>query len=103
MYSSRVTMVSVTEARNSLPELLHRVERGEEVTITRHGRPVAVVVRHDALRSRRADAALGVASEVHELLERGRRTRLSEAGALTEADAEALLAEVRAGRSDRGS
>ncbi len=33
--------VGVLEAKNRLSELLDRVERGEAVTITRHGRPVA--------------------------------------------------------------
>ena len=32
------------EARNSLSALLDRVEKGEEITITRHGRPVARLV-----------------------------------------------------------
>ena len=35
--------VSVTEARAKLSELLRRVEAGEEVTITRRGRPVATL------------------------------------------------------------
>ncbi len=43
---------SVAEARASLPRLLHAVERGEAIEITRRGRPVAVVVSradYDAL------------------------------------------------------
>ncbi len=51
-----MVMMTVPEARAVLPDLLSRVESGEEVTITRHGRPVAVLVRPDALRSRRARA-----------------------------------------------
>lgn len=39
--------MTVSEARAALPEVLNRVESGEEVTITRHGRPVAVVIRCD--------------------------------------------------------
>lgn len=35
--------VSVTEAKAKLSELLRRVEAGEEVTITRRGRPVATL------------------------------------------------------------
>ena len=31
---------TVAEARNRLPALLRAVERGESVTITRHGKPV---------------------------------------------------------------
>jgi prevent-host-death family protein len=33
--------VSTAEAKNRLPELIRAVEAGEQVIITRHGRPVA--------------------------------------------------------------
>jgi len=36
--------VGVSEAKTHLAQLLDAVERGEEVTITRHGRPVAKLV-----------------------------------------------------------
>ena len=36
--------VGTLEARNSLSALLELVAKGEEVTITRHGRPVARLV-----------------------------------------------------------
>lgn len=36
--------VGAFEAKTHLGELLDRVERGESVTITRHGRPVAQLV-----------------------------------------------------------
>ena len=32
--------VSIAEAKNRLPQLIRAVERGEKVTITRHGKPV---------------------------------------------------------------
>jgi prevent-host-death family protein len=32
---------SVADAKNNLPELIDRALAGEDVTITRHGRPVA--------------------------------------------------------------
>lgn len=35
------------EAKNKLAELLDAVEAGEEITITRRGKPVARLVRHD--------------------------------------------------------
>ncbi|MHB1928095.1 MAG: type II toxin-antitoxin system Phd/YefM family antitoxin [Acidimicrobiales bacterium] len=57
--------------------MIDRVGRGEEITITRHGRPVAVVVRPDALRSRRAAPALRTAEHTRALLETGRRRALS--------------------------
>jgi prevent-host-death family protein len=36
-----MTQVNVQDAKTHLSELLHRVERGEEVVIARAGRPVA--------------------------------------------------------------
>ncbi len=36
--------VSVAEAKNHLSELLRSVEEGEQVTITRNGKPVAQLV-----------------------------------------------------------
>jgi len=41
--------MTVSEARAALPEVLTRVAQGEEVTITRYGRPIAVVVRPDVV------------------------------------------------------
>lgn len=38
-----MTTLSLTEARAALPHLLDLVEQGEEVTITRHGKAVAVL------------------------------------------------------------
>lgn len=87
-----------SEARAALPELLDRVLAGDEVTITRHGKAVAVVVRPDALRRRRADAALASAERLRALLVAGRRTSITAAG-LTQARAEELIAEVNAGRA----
>jgi len=92
--------VTVSEARASLPQLLDRVLGGEEVTITRHGQPVAVVVRPDALRVRRAEQAFAAASEVGDLLEHGRRAPLAPA-TLSPERAEDLISEVRAERARR--
>lgn len=49
------------EAKNKLSELLDLVEAGEEITITRNGKPVARLVRaasHDVEQARQAAAAL---------------------------------------------
>jgi antitoxin (DNA-binding transcriptional repressor) of toxin-antitoxin stability system len=93
--------MSASEARAALPELLNRVEGGEEVTITRHGRPVAVLVRPDSLRVRRAAAALDEAARIHNLLAEAAATPLPEGTGLTEQRAEELIAEIRAGRGAR--
>jgi prevent-host-death family protein len=37
-------MIGVYEAKTQLPRLLVRVARGERITITRHGVPVAMIV-----------------------------------------------------------
>ena len=51
--------MTVSEARAALPEVLTRVARGEEITITRYGSPVAVVVRPDIVWSQpRAEAVM---------------------------------------------
>ena len=42
-----MAVMTVSEARAALPEVLTRVALGEEITITRYGSPVAVVVRPD--------------------------------------------------------
>jgi prevent-host-death family protein len=36
--------VSIAEAKNRLPELIRAVEGGEQVVITRHGKPVAQIM-----------------------------------------------------------
>lgn len=95
------TTMTVSEARAALPRVLDRVIAGEEVTITRHGQPVAVIVRPDALRARRADAALAAAAMVRAALDRGAKTDLRTLPTMTEERADALVAEVRSSRSSR--
>jgi len=93
--------MSASEARAALPELLNRVADGEEVTITRHGRPVAVLVRPDALRVRRAREALDDAERIHALIAEAATAPLSEGTGLTKQRAEELIADIRAGRDAR--
>jgi antitoxin (DNA-binding transcriptional repressor) of toxin-antitoxin stability system len=92
--------MTVSEARAALPEILSRVEGGEEVTITRHGRSVAVLVRPDALRSRRAQAAFDGAGAVHRLLTAA-AGRAPDTTGLSDARAEELIAEIRTARDAR--
>jgi prevent-host-death family protein len=93
--------MTVSEARAALPELLTRVDGGEEVTITRHGRSVAVVVRPDVLRSRRAQAALDDAQRVHELLALARSSALPTSSGMSVQRADELISAIRAGREAR--
>ena len=92
------TSISVSEARATLPEILSRVEAGEEITLTRHGVPVAVVVHPGTLRHRRAATAFELAKRLGDRLdaERGRPFELS--GSVTAEFADDLVRSVRADR-----
>ncbi len=96
-----MSTVSVSQARATLPELLDRVSAGEEVTITRHGVAVAVVMRPDAVRSRRADRALADAEHLRQLVEQSRAATLADAPSITAERAERLVDEVRTARRAR--
>jgi prevent-host-death family protein len=77
--------IGAFEAKNRLSELLVAVENGEEVTITKHGRPVAKLVpvstRDPAriaaaiaeLRELRKHVHLGAGETVRDLIDAGRR------------------------------
>ena len=89
--------LTVSQARASLPELLTRVEAGEEVTITRHGRPVAVLVRPDVMRAR-AHVVIEDAARIHELIDIAGAAELPTEPGLSTARAEELIRAIRAGR-----
>ncbi len=77
--------VGAYEAKTHLAELLDRVERGERITITRHGRPVAELIPstgapevtvEEAIRglsSFRAEHTLGRELTIRALITEGRR------------------------------
>jgi antitoxin (DNA-binding transcriptional repressor) of toxin-antitoxin stability system len=56
------TLIGAHDAKTRLSELLDRVERGEEIVITRHGRAIARLSRvtpgHDVAAARAAAEAL---------------------------------------------
>ena len=76
--------IGAYEAKTHLPQLLKRVSRGEKITITRHGVPVATLQAPDAhlkcptaeviaeLREFRRKHRLGKLS-IRDLIEEGRR------------------------------
>ena len=77
--------VGAYEAKTHLPQLLDRVARGEEIQITRNGRPVARLVPEPAehetdirsviaeIREFRKGRRLGDGVTIRELIEEGRR------------------------------
>lgn len=96
-----MSTMSSSEARAGLPEILDRVSEGEEITITRHGKAVAVVVRPETLRIRRADAAFADADELRELLQHARRRPLPHEGSLSAEQGEHLLEDLARHRETR--
>lgn len=81
--------------------LLEAVQRGEEVTLTRHGDAIAVIVRPDMLRARRADEAFALAAQIDEMLTYS-HTRASAGGNhLIPQRADELVADLRVGRGSR--
>jgi prevent-host-death family protein len=81
--------VGVYEAKTHLPRLLARVARGETITITRHGKPVAV------LRPVRETQAREAEEEVTARLAQRRRNRPAGRGTPTAAE---IVAARDAGR-----
>jgi len=99
MYGSTMALtMSVTEARASLPAVLDRVVEGDEITITRNGRPVAVMIRPDRLRHRRAAPIFEEAERLRERVEAAGRQPLSDMKGLAPGRAETLVAQIRADR-----
>ena len=93
---------TASEARAKLPEIIDLVLGGEEVSITRHGKPAVMVVTPQMLRARRP-AALELmrrAAEIGQSIEEARHRPLSEP-TMSEEYAEELIAEIRAGRDAR--
>jgi prevent-host-death family protein len=81
--SDQKSHVGVYEAKTNLAKLLDRVERGETITITRHGRPVAKLMAVtekrmtpaeavEAIKKARKGRTLGGIS-IKELISEGRR------------------------------
>ncbi len=50
--------IQASEAKAHLPSLLHEVERGETLIITRHGKPIARIVPEADRRQEEIDRAI---------------------------------------------
>jgi len=68
-----MTEIGAFDAKNRLGSLLDRVERGEEIVITRHGKPVARLVPNTRrVDQTQAEAALARIRERARRLQRGK-------------------------------
>jgi antitoxin (DNA-binding transcriptional repressor) of toxin-antitoxin stability system len=94
-------VVPTSEAMATLPDLLDLVEGGEEITITRHGTPVAVMVRPSTLRTRKAARAFEGAAEIGRRLEAARYRPLDRTRGISSEYADELVAWIREGRDAR--
>lgn len=74
-----MTMVGAYEAKTHLPKLLQRVSRGETITITRHGVPVAVLAPFSGpVKMTPQEAAADLRKLSKELWDRGVRVTAEE-------------------------
>ena len=91
-----MAVMTLSEARAALPDVVNRVAQGEEITITRYGRPMAVVVRPDVVWGQPGGG--GAMDETERLIatlrERARRHGLS-----LEQELSAILAAAGAGQA----
>lgn len=99
LYNS--VMISISKARATLPELVDRVQAGEELVFSRHGVPVAVLISPDALRVRRAATVLAEAGAVREMIAASRARPLADGSALSAERADEMVDAVRRDRAPR--
>lgn len=95
-----MSTITASDARQTLPAQLDRVEAGEQVAITRHGKVVAVLVSPDALIARRAHEVSSWAERLNERLASA-RTRTLRPPVISPQRAEELVRAVQADRSNR--
>jgi prevent-host-death family protein len=79
-----VRTIGAYEAKTHLPRLLDEVAKGERITITKHGRPVALLVPPESASTRDVEAVLArfrafrkgnrlAGLSIRELIDEGRR------------------------------
>lgn len=93
-------IVTISEARADLPKLIDAAEAGQRITITRHGKPVAVVMGMEAARSQRTAQAWAGAARIHQMLEDAKGKPLFSGPGISPEYADELVASIRADRDD---
>ncbi len=95
-YMSTFTM---SAARARMAELLDRVERGEEVEITRHGRSIARLVGPRSARTSRTDHVFAAAEQLRSELDAARHQPLGPP--VSDLDIQTRIRALRADRRSR--
>jgi prevent-host-death family protein len=102
MYNPSMASMSVSELRAHLRDALERVQKGEEIEVTRDGRVAAVLMHPSRIRMRtRAAEALAGAEQIRRRIEAARDLPLSATGGVSAERAEEMVAEIRASRARR--
>lgn len=96
-----MSTVSVSAARTELSRLIDAVERGEEITLTRHGKPVATLVRPHGQHDPKLDKLYAGVDEIERLFHEARRRPLGSGPGLPPGRADELVAQIRADRDAR--
>lgn len=94
-----MTTYTVSEARAQLPALLDRVANGEEITVTRHGRPVVILIHPDRRYRGRAADVLAAADRLRSEMEQLSGQPMP--APIEDMDVDARIAQLRADRADR--
>lgn len=89
-----MTSISVSTARQTLPAQIDRVIDGGEISITRHGVVVAVLVSPETLAHRRAATVSHQADAIGMLLDAARSQSIPEPS-IPPSRADELVAEIR--------
>jgi prevent-host-death family protein len=90
--------MTMSEARKAWAAVLDRVESGEAITITRHGREVAVVAPPPSVEDRLSPAVAEALGTLRAGLARAQREQPDLAAAISVDRAEELVAAIRAER-----
>ncbi len=88
---------AISTLKNQLPEWVHKAEQGEDIQITRHGKPVAVMVSLE-----RYNRAFGRENVVFGAYQRW-RLKYPDAAGFTNEEQDALYQRTRAVHESRSS
>ena len=70
---------TIADAKNNLPKLIHSAEEGQDIHITRHGQPVAVLISE-----KRYKQAFGADNNLYASIKKWRETHLKDDFELTD-------------------
>ena len=102
LYNHIVETMKVSEARAHFRAVIERVKRGEEVTLTQNGEPVARIVSVAQRPSRWRQETIEAAERMRERMERYAKEPLDIGPGISPERAEEMIRELRAERDEWG-